>query len=278
MGSGSVATYYDRLGRWNRFARGFGFGGGHDALTVHRALADPRANGRPTMTRLHDILIERLRALRAPRLLDAGCGLGGTMIAFATEMDAVCTGLTLSTSQATTANVAARRLGLSDRVNALVRSYDEPPPGPFDVVIAIESLAHSPHPEASVRALAAVLTSGGTLVVVDDMPRPEASSTPDLATFKSGWHCPVLFGEEAYRKTLGETGFHAGTIDDLTSECRPRAMWHIAGLSALNRCVHRLAPFDGLKQVMNAHHGGLALERLIRSGLVRYQMLVATKR
>ena len=30
------------------------------ALTVHRALADPRAGGRPTFTRLHDVILERL--------------------------------------------------------------------------------------------------------------------------------------------------------------------------------------------------------------------------
>ncbi|MGC4082586.1 MAG: hypothetical protein QM736_10860 [Vicinamibacterales bacterium] len=40
MASG-VATYYERLGRWNRLARVLGDGGGSGALTVHRALVDP---------------------------------------------------------------------------------------------------------------------------------------------------------------------------------------------------------------------------------------------
>ena len=58
--STGVAGYYDRLLRWNRAARAIGYGGGQSALTVHRALADPRADGRPTFTRLHDIVIGKL--------------------------------------------------------------------------------------------------------------------------------------------------------------------------------------------------------------------------
>ena len=84
MSSGGVASYYDRLGRWNRLAQAFGFGGGHATLTVHRALADPAAGGRATFTRLHDVLLERVPAGPMPRVLDAGCGLGGTMFMLST--------------------------------------------------------------------------------------------------------------------------------------------------------------------------------------------------
>ena len=38
------------------------------------------------------------------------------------------------------------------QVHALIQSYDDPPAGPFDLVVAIESLAHSPDPGVSVRA------------------------------------------------------------------------------------------------------------------------------
>ena len=163
MSSGGVASYYDRLGRWNRVARALGFGGGHTTLTVHRALADPLAGGRETFTRLHDVLLERIPDRRGTRVLDAGCGLGGTMLMFATAREATCIGVTLSESQATAANAAAERAGLSTRVQALVRSYDNPPPGPFDLVVAIESLAHSSDPVATVRGLASVLAPAGSV-------------------------------------------------------------------------------------------------------------------
>jgi hypothetical protein len=96
MADSLVAAYYDRLTRWNRLARAVGYGGGSATLTVHRGLADPRANGRPTSTRLHDLIVETVAVDRSPRVLDAGCGLGGTMLALRERWGGDYTGVTLS--------------------------------------------------------------------------------------------------------------------------------------------------------------------------------------
>jgi SAM-dependent methyltransferase len=275
MGTG-VATYYERLGRWNRAARAFGYGGGSTTLTVHRALADPRAGGRTTFTRLHDLLLEALPVRRSMRVLDAGCGLGGTMLALAKARDATCVGLTLSRSQADTANAAAARLGLGSRVRAMVRSYDDPPAGPFDLIVAIESLAHSADPARSVAALAGVLAPGGHIAVVDDMPEAGARSSSDLATFKAGWQCPILWSSQDYLDAFARAGLELHACLDLSPECRPRPRFRIALLMALNRLV-RQVPSAGLRQVMDSHMGGLALERLTGAGLMRYRLLIARR-
>ena len=271
-----VGKYYDRLGRWNGVARVFGYGGGRGTLTVHRALADPSAHGRPTFTRLHDVLLEHLPLLDTPRVLDAGCGLGGTMFALAEASGATCVGLTLSRSQAEAANAAATRLALHSRVKAIVQGYDHPPSGPFDLVVAIESLAHSADPATSVAALAAVLAPGGRLVVIDDMPEPAAAASEDLITFKAGWQCPVLWSASAYQAAFARAGLSDVTQLDLTAGCRPRSQARAGQLMMINRFVHRLVP-AGLQQVMDSHMGGLALERLTRAGLVRYRLLIARR-
>jgi SAM-dependent methyltransferase len=277
MSSGQVGDYYDRLGHWNRWARAIGFGGGGAALTVHRALADPRAGGQPTYTRLHDLLLEQSCVRTARRVLDAGCGLGGTMFAIAGATEATCLGVTLSRSQVSTVMRAASGRGLCARVSAVVQSYDDPPPGPFDLVLAVESLAHSADPVASVRALAGVLAPAGTLVIVDDMPELAALSLPELATFKRGWQCPVLLDVVAYRTLLRELGLHIVADLDLTGSVRPRPLARIQLLEWLNGMARRLVPKDSFRRVMDSHRGGLALERLNRRGVVRYRMLVASK-
>jgi|KBSMisStandDraft_5_1062788.scaffolds.fasta_scaffold317327_1 SAM-dependent methyltransferase len=274
--STELATYYERLGRWNRVGQAMGYGGGSASLTVHRALADPRANGRATFTRLHDVIVEHLPPMREPRVLDAGCGLGGTMIALADVLQATCTGLTLSSFQAAEANAAAARLGLERQVNAVVHSYDAPPEGPFDLIVAIESLAHSPDPARSVASLAGVLAPGGYLVVVDDMPEDAAHSSADLTTFKAGWQCPVLWSLEQYRRALSSTGLELTQEVDLTESVRVRSQLRIGLLTAVNRAAH-VIPLAALRQVMDSHLGGLALERLIRNQEVRYRLLVARR-
>jgi SAM-dependent methyltransferase len=274
--STGIASYYDRLGRWNRVARAIGYGGGTATLTVHRALADPRVDGRPTFTRLHDVLIEQLNDLKGPRVLDAGCGLGGTMLVLAEALDATCIGLTLSPAQADVANAAAAHAERAASVCTLVQTYDHPPAGPFDLIVAIESLAHSVDPARSLSALAAVLAPGGRFIIVDDMPVPEAAHSTDLAVFKSGWQCPVLPTAGEYQDALVRLGLRVETDLDLTGEMRPRSKRAIAVLMALNRMVARV-PVPALMQVMDSHRGGLSLERLTREGLVRYRLLVARK-
>lgn len=271
-----VATYYDRLGRWNRVARAIGYGGGSSALTVHRALSDPRAGGRATFSRLHDVVVEHLPAMRSPRVLDAGCGLGGTMLALAERLDATCTGLTLSGSQAEVANRMASQRGRAAQVHALVQSYDDPPGGPFDLVVAIESLAHSPDPSVSVRALASVLSPGGYLVIVDDMPEPAAAASPDLATFKAGWQAPVLWPASKFVEAFPVFGLDCLVDADLTAAVRPRSAAAVACLIGLNRAARTL-PFPALRQVLDSHRGGLALERLTSARLVRYRLLIARR-
>lgn len=272
-----TGTYYDRLSRWTAVARLLGYGGGRDTLTVHRSLADPTIGGKPTPTRLHDLLVESLPPLQSPRVLDAGCGLGGTLLHLASSLGGTFTGLTLSEQQARIARGAASRAGLQDRIDIQVRSYDAPPDQHFDLIVAIESLAHSPDPATSVRALASRLARGGIMAIVDDKPEPEARGSRDLEVFKSGWRLPVLWGSRHYHEALQEQGLTPIANHDLTPHLRPRSLGQIRRLELLNRLVHRIVPFEGLRAMLDSYHGGLALERLYRQALMKYRLLIAQR-
>ncbi len=274
-----IGSYYDRLARWTKVAALVGYGGGRAMLSVHRSLADPLADGRATPTRLNDVLValveRRVPRQSALRILDAGCGLGGVMIDLVRRAGDTAVGLTLSKAQAQEARRAAARAGLSSRVDVLVQSYDEPPAGPFDLVIAIESLAHSADPERSLGVLAARLAPGGLFIVVDDMPEPDAESSDDLERFRSGWRCPVLWSVARYQAALQALGL-VTHIQDLTPECRPRELVAIERLERWNRVAHAIVPLTGWRSTLASYAGGLALERLYRQGLMRYCLVVAS--
>ena len=273
----ALGGYYDRLARWTASAHRFGYGGGHDELTVHRALADPRAGGRPSVTRVHDVLLAALITPPSGHVLDAGCGFGGTMLDLARRCSARFTGLTLSEQQAAVGRAAAAKAGLARRIGIAVGSYDSPPEGPFDLALAIESLAHSPHPELSIGAIVARLAPGGRLAIVDDMPEPRARGTRDLAWFQSGWRVPVLAGAGEVKAMLARRGLAIVADRDLTGDLRPRTLARIAQLEKLNRVLRRFAPSAGLREVLDSYRGGLALERLYRAGLMRYRLIVAER-
>ena len=108
------------------------------------------------------------------------------------------------------------------------------------------------------------------------MPVNAAHTSADLTTFKEGWMCPVLWSFEEYRRVLSSTGLELTREIDLTDSVRLRSRLRIGMLMALNRAAH-LFPLNALRQVMDSHLGGLALERLTRNQLVRYRLLVARK-
>jgi len=271
--------YYDRLSAWTRLANLVGYGGGHRDRLVHRALVDPRAGGRATPARLNDIVAERVAAgtlPEAPRLLDAGCGFGGVMLDLVGRIGGTAIGLTLSAVQADGARKAAAHAGLSARVSVLVRDYDDPPTGPFDLIVAIESLAHSGDPQRSLEALTSRLAPGGRMVIVDDMPEPGAEGTDDLARFKAGWQCPVLWNQRRYHDALARLGL-ASDVEDLTIEYRPREMAAIERLEWWNSVACALVPVEAFRAMLASYSGGLSLERLYRRGLMRYVLIAAKK-
>jgi hypothetical protein len=51
----------------------------------------------------------------------------------------------------------------------------------------------------------------------------------------------------------------------------------LARLETLNRILHRVAPSAALRALLDSYHGGLALERLYRHGLMSYRLVVASK-
>ncbi|MCX7933339.1 MAG: class I SAM-dependent methyltransferase, partial [Rhodovarius sp.] len=199
-----VARYYRWLDRlaWMRERRA---ASGSQAQPIHRPLRDP-AGGEPSARVVHRLMREGISLPPAPRVLDAGCGYGATMLDLAPELGGEWLGITLSAVQVRRGQAEAAARGLTGRVRLQLGSYDDPPPGPFDWIYAIESLIHSPDPAATLRALARVLAPGGVLTVVDDMPEDglTAEQAARLAVFKRCWRCPVAPTAAGWRAAMAE--------------------------------------------------------------------------
>jgi SAM-dependent methyltransferase len=276
-----IAGYYDSLSRFLDFARRIGRGGGSGSSATHRFLAAiaGEGDGTPGPERLDHIVLTAARAsglVAHPHVLDAGCGLGGTIFRWQEQVGGTFDGLTLSPEQQRRAAMEAARRDVSAACRFHVRSYHEPIMEPRDAVIAIESLAHSPDPLSAVENFARGLTPGGLLLIVDDMPEPTAGPRL-LAGFKAGWQCPVLADAAAFHAAMTGAGLTVTHEDDLTPRLRPRPLAWLRVLIALFGLARRLAPTRGARDVIGAFLGGFYLEALYRTGGMRYLLMVARK-
>lgn len=272
-----VARYYDGLTRYTAIAARLRLGSA-EPLTMHRRLV--AADGRPSGERLHDLLFAEIGDPAGRTLLDAGCGVGGTLIAWA-EQGGSGQGLTLSPVQRDRAAAAIARRGLEARCRVHCASYDSDlhallDGDRFDAVVAIESLVHSSEPARTIANLAAMVAPGGRLAVIDDMPHAALSADdPDLREFKRYWHAPGAVPAAPLRAAIEAAGLRVTADRDLTAEIERRPAARTRRLARLNRVVRGAVPVAPVRRILDSHYGGLVLERLYARGVMEYRLIVA---
>lgn len=124
-------------------------------------------------------LIEHLLAWatvqQADRILDVGCGIGGSSLYLTEQFGAAVTGITLSPVQANRATERAKAAQLDDRVqfqvaDALALPFADQT---FDLVWSLESGEHMPDKQKFLQECYRVLKPGGSLVMATWCHRPD---------------------------------------------------------------------------------------------------------
>ncbi len=108
------------------------------------------------------------------RILDVGCGFGASSIFLAKNYDAQATGITISSVQVEMAKKAAAEENVEATfllMDAEAMNFDQS----FDVIWSVESISHYQNIEGFFGSVAALLTAGGTLAILDWFKRENLS-------------------------------------------------------------------------------------------------------
>jgi tocopherol O-methyltransferase len=267
-------TWLDYRGLWtNSRNLAFHFGYYDDTTTSHaQALANTNR-----------ILAERAGVKPGERVLDAGCGVGGSSQWLARERGARVVGINLVRRQLAEARRFARRRGLSDRVSFVPADFTRLPfaPASFDVVWAVESLCHAADKGAFYREVSRVLRPGGRLVVAEYMrnARPlDAPGEERLASWLSGWAIPDLDTRNEHERHVSAAELAGLDVADFTPVVRRslRRLYRIAAFCMPFGAVGRVLRLRTPTQHANTRAAAVQYTSL-RAGDWFYGVLVARK-
>jgi tocopherol O-methyltransferase len=172
-------------------------------------------------------LTERLcaEAAIAPgsRVLDVGCGMGGSSLYLAREKACRIRGLTLSRVQWLWATLAAwrERQGRNVRFRCCDVEQVDLPPGSFEVVWSIECTEHLFDKAAFFRRAADWLVPGGRVAICAWLGGPEPHSVQVAEQIRAvceGFLCPSLGTRAEYLAWMEEAGLEPVACHDWTGK------------------------------------------------------------
>ncbi len=159
------------------------------------------------------IAFAQLDQLRPQRILDAGCGVGGSARYLAGYFGAEVLGVTLSPYQAQQGNAYAKLEGADQLVEIRAQDvFSLQQKDEFDVVWSLESAEHMPDKQRLLEHFYAMLRPGGTLAMITWCHReipPELSprEQQQLKKISSLYHLPPWVSASTYTRLAAECGF-----------------------------------------------------------------------
>jgi cyclopropane fatty-acyl-phospholipid synthase-like methyltransferase/predicted glycoside hydrolase/deacetylase ChbG (UPF0249 family) len=227
------------------------------------------------------------------KVLDLGCGIGGTLFYLAQRLKLQGLGVTLSSVQVALARERAGKKQLNDRCRFLEASYTELPKAlePYPIAYAVESFLHGPDPAVFFASVGRVMPAGGLLIVCDDFltdkgwscdptnsaaqpaNREQRLARRDIGDFRQGWHTHSLVTTAAVAKHAEDAGFRLVDNRDFTpylSLQRPVDRWIATFVRAGRWLPFRSAWWDSWV-------GGHAVQRCLLTQLIEFHFLVFEK-
>jgi ubiquinone/menaquinone biosynthesis C-methylase UbiE len=246
----------------------------NDDLAMHMGYWDSATSSHSqSLVNMNREMAERIKPTSSDRVLDAGCGVGGSSIWLAKTYGTRVTGINLHTRQLELARGFARERGLASQVTFLQQDFhymgfqDES----FDIVWAQEAVAHSPEKELFFAEAYRVLRKGGRLVMEEGLrfsrPYPERDENL-LQRWLAGWAVPDLATGLEYVDWAKQAGFSDVKLDDVTPNGRPSLRrLYLAGTILYPRAVYRRMRGHGLELRMKNLEGARLQWRAMNRGL-----------
>lgn len=198
------------------------------SMALHYGYSDEKTHGlRNSLSRMNEEVFKFAGIQPGMRVLDAGCGVGGSTIFLANQgCEAVGIGLVPKQIEQ-----AKKNANLAKNPEFLVANFFNTPfeVASFDAIWGIESVVHTMNKKAFFEEAFRILKPGGVVVVAEYIRQVEINS-PDylpLEEWMHGWECEGMASMEEYRNAATAAGLTLIEARDVTENIfhTARYMW-----------------------------------------------------
>lgn len=256
----------------------------NNSLAIHYGYWDGKVKSFPeSLLRMNEVMIEAATIQSTDKVLDAGCGVGGSSIFMATVLGCSVTGITLSERQVLHAKENAAKKNMEGLVDFKVMDYSATnfPDASFDVVWGCESICYADDKEKFIKEAFRLLKPGGRLVVADGFVTDFANNeNPIIRQWAEGWQVNYLESPERFQNFMQATGFTDIIYRNISKEAshssrRLYRFYFLARLYQLWKKVNFSKPTTDMqkKNIMACKHQYKGLKK----GLWQYGIAVGKK-
>lgn len=236
--------------------------------------------GRETKERAQEQLIEKLitRAgiKNGARILDVGCGIGGSAIYLNKKLNADVTGITISPTQVAIAKELAKEneaevdFLLMDAENMRFKKA-------FDIVWSIEAISHLSHKEKFFKKCREILKPEGKLIFTDWFRASNLKASDQRRYIEPIEEAMVLARIESrndYLRHLARAGFRTALFEEMSDNVS--RTWGISIELIKNPSLWKLAAKQG-KQFANFLRGFQAMRKGFATRSLVYGLILAER-
>lgn len=196
-----------------------------EAAGLHYGIWDETTkNASKAILNTNKLLMNLGEIKKEHKVLDAGCGIGGSSIYLAKNIGCNVYGITLSKKQSETAKKLADKNNLEhllkfSQVNYLKTSFED---NSFDIVWAIESFGSAPDKSLFFKEMNRILKPGGKILFAD-MFKPynyAISENKTMQVMLNGWAISDILSIDELRELSEKYKFEMIQIKDVSKEIK----------------------------------------------------------
>ena len=192
----------------------------NNSLAIHYGYWDDKVNSFPqSLLRMNEVMIETGKIRTNDKVLDAGCGVGGSSIFMVSKFSCSVIGITISEKQMQQAISNAKQKNVAGLVDFKVMDYcntsfaDQT----FDVVWGCESICYADDKEKFIKEAFRLLKPGGRLIVADGfVTQLENNDQPLIRQWLDGWQVNYLESPVRFQQFMQSAGFENILFRDIS--------------------------------------------------------------